>query len=99
MFGPQPDGGRPPRVIGSCPSTYQAKALKPLAAAVMAFNHGRSQGPMMRVTKRTLPVPKMLCSFSTRTVVATKIMEANKHLLNKIMGGQASSFLSTRFIP
>ncbi len=36
--------------------------------------------------------------FNIRTVVATKMTEANKHLLNEIVNGQDSSFLSTRFI-
>ena len=46
----------------------------------------------------TLSVYDALRSFSIRTVVATKMTEANKHLLNEIVDGQESSFLSTRFI-
>ena len=46
----------------------------------------------------TLSVFDALRSFSIRTVVATKMTEANKHLLNTIVAGQESSFLSTRFI-
>ena len=46
----------------------------------------------------TLSVNDALRSFSIRTVVATKQTEANKHLLNDIVDGRESSFLSTRFI-
>ncbi|WP_046245900.1 NADP-dependent glyceraldehyde-3-phosphate dehydrogenase [Hymenobacter terrenus] len=46
----------------------------------------------------TLSVYDALRSFSIRTVVATKQTDANKHLLNEIVDGQESSFLSTRFI-
>jgi glyceraldehyde-3-phosphate dehydrogenase (NADP+) len=46
----------------------------------------------------TLSVYDALRSFSIRTVVATKMTDANKHLLNEIVDGQESSFLSTRFI-
>ncbi|GAB3732186.1 NADP-dependent glyceraldehyde-3-phosphate dehydrogenase [Hymenobacter agri] len=46
----------------------------------------------------TLSVNDALRSFSIRTVVATKMTDANKHLLNEIVDGQESSFLSTRFI-
>ena len=46
----------------------------------------------------TLSVNDALRSFSIRTVVATKLTDANKHLLNEIVDGQESSFLSTRFI-
>jgi acyl-CoA reductase-like NAD-dependent aldehyde dehydrogenase len=46
----------------------------------------------------TLSVNDALRSFSIRTVVATKQTEANKHILNEIVDGQESSFLSTRFI-
>jgi len=46
----------------------------------------------------TLSVYDALHSFSIRTVVATKQTEANKHLLNGIVDGQESRFLSTRFI-
>ena len=46
----------------------------------------------------TLSVYDALRSFSIRTVVATKMTDANKHLLNEIVDGQKSSFLSTRFI-
>jgi glyceraldehyde-3-phosphate dehydrogenase (NADP+) len=46
----------------------------------------------------TLSVFDALRSFSIRTVVATKMTDANKHLLNEIVDGQESSFLSTRFI-
>jgi acyl-CoA reductase-like NAD-dependent aldehyde dehydrogenase len=46
----------------------------------------------------TLSVYDALRSFSIRTVVATKMTDANKHILNDIVDGQESSFLSTRFI-
>ena len=46
----------------------------------------------------TLSVYDALRSFSIRTVVATKMTDANKHILNEIVDGQESSFLSTRFI-
>ncbi|MBF9223281.1 NADP-dependent glyceraldehyde-3-phosphate dehydrogenase [Hymenobacter ruricola] len=46
----------------------------------------------------TLSVFDALRSFSIRTVVATKMTDANKHILNEIVDGQESSFLSTRFI-
>ncbi len=49
-------------------------------------------------TEGTLSVNDALRSFSIRTVVATKQTEANKHLLNELVDGQESSFLSTRFI-
>ena len=46
----------------------------------------------------TLSVNDALRSFSTRTVVATKHTAANKHLLNQIVDGQESGFLSTRLV-
>ena len=46
----------------------------------------------------TLSVYDALRSFSIRTVVATKHTDANKLILNEIVDGQESSFLSTRFI-
>ena len=46
----------------------------------------------------TLSVNDALRSFSIRTVVATKQTDANKLILNEIVDGQESSFLSTRFI-
>ena len=46
----------------------------------------------------TLSVNDALRSFSIRAVVATKHTAANKHLLNEIVDGRESGFLSTRFI-
>ena len=46
----------------------------------------------------TRPVHHALRSFSIRTVVATRVTDANKHLLNELVDGQESSLLSTRFI-
>lgn len=46
----------------------------------------------------TLSVVDALRSFSIRSLVATKLNDNNKHLLNEIVSGEESSFLSTRFI-
>lgn len=46
----------------------------------------------------TLSVVDALRSFSIRSLVATKLNENNKHLLNEIISGEASNFLSTKFI-
>ena len=45
-----------------------------------------------------LPVYDALRSFSIRPVVANKQTDANKLILNKIVNGQESRFLNTRFI-
>ena len=46
----------------------------------------------------TLSVVDALRSFSIRSLVATKLNENNKHLLNDIVNGHESNFLSTKFI-
>lgn len=46
----------------------------------------------------TLSVSDALRSFSIRSLVAAKLTEGNKHLLNEIITGQESNFLSTKFI-
>ena len=46
----------------------------------------------------TLSVVDALRSFSIRSLVATKLNENNKHLLNEIVSGDDSNFLSTKFI-
>ncbi|GAB3882527.1 NADP-dependent glyceraldehyde-3-phosphate dehydrogenase [Spirosoma agri] len=46
----------------------------------------------------TLSVEDALRSFSIRTVVATKDTDANKSILNDIVGNHKSEFLSTNFI-
>lgn len=46
----------------------------------------------------TLSVVDALRSFSIRSLVATKLNENNKHLLNEIVSDQESNFLSTKFI-
>jgi acyl-CoA reductase-like NAD-dependent aldehyde dehydrogenase len=46
----------------------------------------------------TLSVVDALRSFSIRSLVATKLNEANKQLLNDIVHGHQSNFLSTKYI-
>jgi acyl-CoA reductase-like NAD-dependent aldehyde dehydrogenase len=46
----------------------------------------------------TLSVVDALRSFSIRSLVATKLNDNNKHLLNEIVKGEDSNFLSTKFI-
>lgn len=46
----------------------------------------------------TLSVVDALRSFSIRSLVATKLNENNKHLLNEIVSEHDSNFLSTKFI-
>ncbi|WP_018611310.1 NADP-dependent glyceraldehyde-3-phosphate dehydrogenase [Segetibacter koreensis] len=46
----------------------------------------------------TLSVVDALRSFSIRSLVATKLNEHNKNLLNEIVSGEDSNFLSTKFI-
>lgn len=46
----------------------------------------------------TLSVSDALRSFSIRSLVAAKLTEGNKHLLNEIITDQESNFLSTKFI-
>lgn len=48
--------------------------------------------------EETLSVVDALRSFSIRSLVATKINDSNKHLLNEIISGEDSNFLSTKFI-
>ncbi|MDX1905515.1 MAG: NADP-dependent glyceraldehyde-3-phosphate dehydrogenase [Bacteroidia bacterium] len=46
----------------------------------------------------TLSVDTALRAFSIRTMVAAKLTEANKELLNKILHGNKSGFLNTHYI-
>jgi len=46
----------------------------------------------------TLSVVDALRSFSIRSLVATKLNENNKHLINEIIGDDTSNFLSTKYI-
>lgn len=46
----------------------------------------------------TLSVVDALRSFSIRSLVATKLNEENKHMLNDILSEQRSNFLSTKYI-
>lgn len=46
----------------------------------------------------TLSVVDALRSFSIRSLVATKLNANNKHLLNEIVDGHESNFLSTKYI-
>lgn len=46
----------------------------------------------------TLSVVDALRSFSIRSLVATKLNDNNKHLINEIVGDDTSNFLSTKYI-
>jgi glyceraldehyde-3-phosphate dehydrogenase (NADP+) len=46
----------------------------------------------------TLSVHDALRSFSIRSLVAAKLNEANKQLINEIVNDNDSNFLSTKFI-
>jgi glyceraldehyde-3-phosphate dehydrogenase (NADP+) len=46
----------------------------------------------------TLSVVDALRSFSIRSLVATKLNDNNKHLINEIVNNEESNFLSTKFI-
>jgi acyl-CoA reductase-like NAD-dependent aldehyde dehydrogenase len=46
----------------------------------------------------TLSVVDALRSFSIRSLVATKMNNSNKELINEIIGNQQSNFLSTKYI-
>ncbi|MEE1944642.1 NADP-dependent glyceraldehyde-3-phosphate dehydrogenase [Pedobacter sp. KR3-3] len=46
----------------------------------------------------TLSVVDALRSFSIRSLVATKLNENNKHLLNEIIDSNSSNFLSTKYL-
>jgi len=46
----------------------------------------------------TLSVVDALRSFSIRSLVATKLNDNNKHLINEIVGDETSNFLSTKYI-
>ncbi|MET0573934.1 MAG: aldehyde dehydrogenase family protein, partial [Pedobacter agri] len=46
----------------------------------------------------TLSVVDALRSFSIRSLVATKFTDDNKKLLNEIVNGNDSNFLSTKYI-
>ncbi|MFA4868725.1 MAG: NADP-dependent glyceraldehyde-3-phosphate dehydrogenase [Pedobacter sp.] len=46
----------------------------------------------------TLSVVDALRSFSIRSLVATKLNESNKHLINEIVDSNSSNFLSTKYI-
>jgi acyl-CoA reductase-like NAD-dependent aldehyde dehydrogenase len=46
----------------------------------------------------TLSVFDALRAFSIRSLVATKLTEVNKHMINEIVSGHSSKFLSTKYI-
>ncbi|MEQ7799204.1 NADP-dependent glyceraldehyde-3-phosphate dehydrogenase [Pedobacter sp. ASV1-7] len=46
----------------------------------------------------TLSVVDALRSFSIRSLVATKLNESNKHLINEIVDSNSSNFLSTKYL-
>jgi glyceraldehyde-3-phosphate dehydrogenase (NADP+) len=46
----------------------------------------------------TLSVVDALRSFSIRSLVATKLNESNKHLINEIIDSNSSNFLSTKYL-
>ncbi|RZK42583.1 MAG: NADP-dependent glyceraldehyde-3-phosphate dehydrogenase [Pedobacter sp.] len=46
----------------------------------------------------TLSVVDALRSFSIRSLVATKLNDSNKHLLNEIIDSRSSNFLSTKYL-
>lgn len=46
----------------------------------------------------TLSVVDALRAFSIRSLVATKLNESNKHMINEIVSGHHSKFLSTKYI-
>ncbi|MFM6975453.1 MAG: NADP-dependent glyceraldehyde-3-phosphate dehydrogenase [Sphingobacteriaceae bacterium] len=46
----------------------------------------------------TLSVPDALRAFSIRSLVATKLNDSNKHLLNEIIDTHSSNFLSTKYL-
>jgi glyceraldehyde-3-phosphate dehydrogenase (NADP+) len=46
----------------------------------------------------TLSVPDAIRAFSIRSLVAFKMNETNKHLINDIVNNNSSNFLSTKFI-
>jgi acyl-CoA reductase-like NAD-dependent aldehyde dehydrogenase len=46
----------------------------------------------------TLSVVDALRSFSIRSLVATKLNDNNKHLLNEMVNNESTNFLSTKFI-
>ncbi|ACU04475.1 NADP-dependent glyceraldehyde-3-phosphate dehydrogenase [Pedobacter heparinus] len=46
----------------------------------------------------TLSVIDALRSFSIRSLVATKLNESNKHLINEIVDSNSSNFLSTKYL-
>ncbi|MGF1925740.1 MAG: aldehyde dehydrogenase family protein, partial [Bacteroidia bacterium] len=46
----------------------------------------------------TLSVVDALRSFSIRSLVATKLNDSNKHLLNEIIDSHSSNFLSTKYL-
>ena len=46
----------------------------------------------------TLSIPDAIRSFSIRSLVAFKMNDANKELINDIVNSDKSNFLSTKFI-
>ena len=46
----------------------------------------------------TLSVVDALRSFSIRSLVASKLNDSNKHMINEIVSGHSSKFLSTKYI-
>jgi glyceraldehyde-3-phosphate dehydrogenase (NADP+) len=46
----------------------------------------------------TLSVVDALRAFSIRSLVATRLTEVNKHMINEIVSGHSSKFLSTKYI-
>jgi acyl-CoA reductase-like NAD-dependent aldehyde dehydrogenase len=46
----------------------------------------------------TLSVIDALRSFSIRSLVATKLNDSNKHLINEIVDSNSSNFLSTKYL-
>jgi acyl-CoA reductase-like NAD-dependent aldehyde dehydrogenase len=46
----------------------------------------------------TLSVFDAIRSFSIRSLVATKLNDSNKHLLNEIVDSHSSNFLSTKYL-
>jgi acyl-CoA reductase-like NAD-dependent aldehyde dehydrogenase len=93
--------------IFSADSEEVANAIDPLVNQVSRVNINCQcqRGPdVFPFTGRkdsaegTLSVVDALRSFSIRSLVATKLNEANKQLLNDIVHGHQSNFLSTKYI-
>ena len=89
-----PDGSFAPRVIYSYPLCDHAEAVEALNAAVMASNYNRNGWPIMSKAKRTLPVHDASVRLQHQHSSSTKMTEANRYLLDEIMGEQGSRFLN-----